>query len=255
LFGDTVSHIYAIRADGRGIQTMTNTAADDAFPTYSPDGTKLAFIRLDGSGHTQIYVGNADGTTPSSAQRISDGQMNDFKPSWSPYVKARKFVGTGGAFGASASGFLVGQQGKVVTSLVVFNAQTPNTAHLDVQGTTLQYQPNLVFTVTGNLLNGLAYANGLTSPPTPVLNAGTTATGAVVSFDASDGTVTGVFPYTSNKAVGHGGGTPTPEREGDALVYRGAFLGVWDGSGTNRAPNGASEVRLDSRTGRLLSFD
>ena len=32
------------------------------------------------------------------------------------------------------------------------------------------------------------------------------------------------------------------------------FLGVWDGAGRNLAPGGAQEVRIDARTGRLLSF-
>jgi hypothetical protein len=168
-------------------------------------------------------------------------------------VKTRKFVGAGGAFGATASGFLVGQQGTAVSSLVVFNAKTPNSAHLDVQGTTLPYQPNLVFTVSADLLNALSYVNGITTAPTVVLNATSTATGAVVSFDANAGTVAGVFPYTSNKAIGHSG-APTPERAGDTLIYRAAFLGVWDAQGKNRAPNGASEIRLDRRTGKLLSF-
>jgi TolB protein len=250
-FDGAQNNIYVLRSDGLDYQQITSDSAFDYSPCYSPDGTKIAFQRLDtGVGHDQIYVISADGT---GEHRISDGQMNDDLPNWGPYIKARKFVGAGGAFGTTAAGFLVGQQGKVTTSLVVFNAQTPNSAHLDVQGTTLPYQPNLVFTVSGDLLNALAYVNSLTGAPTIVLNASSTATGAVVSFDANDGTVTGVFPYTANKAVGHGG-APTPERSGDTLVYRASFLGVWDGQGKNQAPGGASEIRLDAKTGRLLSF-
>jgi len=249
--GTTYAHIAAVTSDGLSWGQLTSGTTDDSSPTWSADGTRIAFQRLDTAvNRYQIYVMATDGT---GTHRISDGTSNDQMPAWSPYVKARKFVGAGGTFGASASGFLVGQQGKVTTSLVVFNAKTPNSAHLDVQGTTLPYQPNLVFAVSGDLLNALAYVNSLTGSPTPVLNATSTATGAVVSFDASDGTVTGVFPYTANKAQGHGG-APALQAAGDALVYRGAFLGVWDGAGQNRAPNGASEIQIDGRTGHLISF-
>jgi len=261
-------HNYVIRADGTGYyQTLTSANNTNDFSSaYSPDGTMLAFECYDlAVAHEQIYVANADGT---NAHRISDGQTHDHSTTWSPLVKAKKFVGAGGAFGASASGFLVGQQDKTVTSLVVFNAQTPDSAHLDIQGTTLPNQPNLVFTVSGNLLNALSYVNGLTSPPTTVLSASSTATGAVVSFDATRGTVTGVFPYTSNKAqaagaqgtgqgqaLGHSGGAPSvsPLGSDGLLVYRGHFLGAWNGEGKNLAPSGASEVRLNAKTGTIVS--
>jgi hypothetical protein len=170
--------------------------------------------------------------------------------------KARKFIGAGGAFGATAAGFLVGQQDKTITSLVVFNATTPDSVHLDAQGTNLPNQPNLAFMVSGDLLNSLVYINGLTGAPTTVLSASSTATGAVVSFSASDGTVTGVFPYTSNKAQAtwHSGAPSlSPVSSDGVLIYRGHFLGAWDGAGNNRAPGGASEVRLDGKTGAILS--
>jgi TolB protein len=244
-------HIYVVRADGMGNwQALTSATMNDFNPSWSPDGTRVAFERTDTSvSHSQIYVVNADST---GVRRISDGQTDDRTPAWSPYVKARKFVGAGGVLGTTASGFLVGQQGKAVTSLVVFNAATPNAAHLDAQDATAPYTPNLVFTVSGDLLNALVYVNGVSGPPTTVLSAGATATGAVVSFDAIDGTVTGVFPYTANRAAAHD--RPAPARSGDTLVYRASFLGVWDGSGRNRSPGGATEVQIDGRTGRLLSF-
>jgi TolB protein len=245
-------HIKVMRADGKGgVNTITSGTLSDDQPAWSPDGTRIAFTRHGASGGNldQIFVVNVDG---SGAHSISDGQYSDETPNWRPYLKSRRFIGTGGTLGTTASGFLVGQQGKAQTSLVVFNAATPTTAHLDAQSAVVPGQPNLVFTVSGDQLNALTYINGLNNMNTTVLSASTTATGAVVSFDAADGTVTGVFPYIANKSAGHAS-PPTATRTGDTLAYRAAFLGAWDATGSNRAPHGATEVQIDSRTGKLLT--
>src|SRR6266511_4112674 len=54
--------IYVMNADGSGQANLTlNRAADDAFPDWSPDGTKIAF-HTDRDGNYEIYVMNADGS-------------------------------------------------------------------------------------------------------------------------------------------------------------------------------------------------
>jgi Tol biopolymer transport system component len=247
------THIYVGRADGASVPQPLTSDGDGAdspedSPTWSPDGSKIAFVRREGVHFVgQVYVVNADGT---GLNKLCDGTSKDQSPSWGPFPASRTFVGTGGSMAPAASGFLVAQKGKVNTSLVVFNAQTPNSAHLDAQGTTLPTQPNLVFNLSGDQLTNLVYLNGLNNTPTTVLNASSTANGAVVSFDASDGTVTGVFPYTASRAEKAGQATSS----GGTLIYRGSFLGVWDGQGMNRAPGGASEIRIDARTGHLIAF-
>jgi len=212
--------------------------------------------------HNQIWVTNADG---SNAHRISDGRTEDYSPSWSPLPQARQFLVAGGVVGAMASGFVVGRQSTTLTSLVVFNAKTSDSARVDVEVTNLpEPPPVLVFTVSGDLLTSLAYiSGGLNNPPTTVLTTSSPmATGGLVSFSATDGTVTGVFPYaskTANTAQGprHTGAPTTQSQQSQqpdgVLAYRGAFLGVWDSAGQNWAPGGASEGRIDGHTGRLLS--
>ena len=53
--------IYMINADGSGLTQLTTDPAADHDPSWSPDGTHIAFrSRRDGNG--EIYVMNADGS-------------------------------------------------------------------------------------------------------------------------------------------------------------------------------------------------
>jgi Tol biopolymer transport system component/lysophospholipase L1-like esterase len=60
--------IYTMAADGSDEKQLTNTDAatepnTDTFPSYSPDGTKIAFTSdRDGRGGTEIYIMAADGS-------------------------------------------------------------------------------------------------------------------------------------------------------------------------------------------------
>ncbi len=42
------------------------------------------------------------------------------------------------------------------------------------------------------------------------------------------------------------------KRENGQIIANGNFLGVWNGSGKNIAPQGASSVRVDAKTGTVL---
>ena len=52
---------------------------DDSLPTWSPDGTKIAF-QTDRDGNSEIYVMNADG---SELQNLTKSADNEFDPAWS----------------------------------------------------------------------------------------------------------------------------------------------------------------------------
>jgi TolB protein len=50
-------NVFVIRADGSGRRRLTNESSFDAQPSFSPDGTKLAFTSDRGASHLQqIYV-------------------------------------------------------------------------------------------------------------------------------------------------------------------------------------------------------
>ncbi len=37
--------LYVIGTDGSGLRRLTNGPADDAMPSWSPDGTRIVFVR------------------------------------------------------------------------------------------------------------------------------------------------------------------------------------------------------------------
>ena len=73
------TNIFVMNNDGTNLRQLTNTG-QDAFPAWSPDGTKIAFSRLQ-NGLYQIFTMNADGT---SQTQLGNGTANDFLPAWSP---------------------------------------------------------------------------------------------------------------------------------------------------------------------------
>jgi len=73
--------IFVMATDGSGKRALTKNEDGDDAPVWSPDGTKLA-ISSSRDESWEIYVLNADGSTPSrlTANRSAD----DAFPDWSP---------------------------------------------------------------------------------------------------------------------------------------------------------------------------
>ncbi|MFC6491008.1 Tol-Pal system beta propeller repeat protein TolB [Nitratireductor sp. GCM10026969] len=92
---DGNSNIFTMDLRTRTTTRLTNTNAIDTSPSYSPDGTQIAFTS-DRGGRTQIYAMNADG---SNQHRISFGNGNYSQPVWSPRGDLIAFTKqTGGDF-------------------------------------------------------------------------------------------------------------------------------------------------------------
>ena len=67
-------------SDGTGPQGLT-TGAKDSVPTWSPNGQKLAFVRV-AAGRASVYVMNNDGSAQRQVIRDPNDWINGL--SWSP---------------------------------------------------------------------------------------------------------------------------------------------------------------------------
>jgi len=76
-----------MNADGSGVTRLTDHPALDLTPTWSPDGSQIAFAS-NRAGSFQIHAMNADGTAV--RQVTSQGQNTD--PAWSPDGRSIAFV-------------------------------------------------------------------------------------------------------------------------------------------------------------------
>src|SRR5881628_3764924 len=77
--------IYVMNANGTGIQRITSDLAFDFWPSWSPDGSRIAFTSDRDSPidreNLDIYVMNADGT---AIVRVTSDTAQDDEAAWSP---------------------------------------------------------------------------------------------------------------------------------------------------------------------------
>jgi Tol biopolymer transport system component len=78
--GSTDNEIYVVQPDGSGARNVTQHPANDALPSWSPDGKRLVF-RSTRDGNKELYVINADST---GLTRLTSSPGTDTFPSWSP---------------------------------------------------------------------------------------------------------------------------------------------------------------------------
>jgi Tol biopolymer transport system component len=92
--------LYTFNPDGSDLTNVTNSGGslNADVPSWSPDGTKIAFAGAgSGPGGGDIYVVNADGTGVTNITNSPDDWESE--PAWSPdgstiaYVTANRFVG------------------------------------------------------------------------------------------------------------------------------------------------------------------
>jgi len=70
-----------MNADGTGTKQLTKNSATDTYPTWSPDGMKIAFAS-NRDGDVDIWTMNADGSEQTNI--TNDDPWNDDDPHWSP---------------------------------------------------------------------------------------------------------------------------------------------------------------------------
>ncbi len=83
--------LWTIEADGRALTRLTKTRAGEYAPSWSPDGSRLAYGYGDG-GADNVHVAGADGSDPVDLTAASlkgtpaeeYGDYCDSDPTWSP---------------------------------------------------------------------------------------------------------------------------------------------------------------------------
>ena len=112
--GLPIFEIYVMDADGGNQQNLTNDPKNDASPSWSPDGQRIAFSS-DRDGNSEIYVMNADG---SNQQNLTNSPDDNFHPSWSPDGKRI-------AFSARRDGHFIGEDG-ITSEIYLMDADGRN---------------------------------------------------------------------------------------------------------------------------------
>ena len=73
--------IFVMNPDGTGPTDLTNNAAVDTSPAWSPNCHQIAFSSTRGAGSSHIFVMNADG---GGVLQVTTGSGNDSQPKWAP---------------------------------------------------------------------------------------------------------------------------------------------------------------------------
>lgn len=87
------AEIYAIDIATRRIETLVSGGVN-TFPMLSPDGRRLAFRRMVGESNSEVFVANADGSSP---RNLTSHPAFDGWPAWSPDGRRIAFASNRGS--------------------------------------------------------------------------------------------------------------------------------------------------------------
>jgi TolB protein len=79
----SVGDVWVVNADGTGLDNITHSAAREAYPTWSPEGTRIVFSSNRG-GPRDLWIMNADGSGLRRLTRNNHGRGVDSAPTLSP---------------------------------------------------------------------------------------------------------------------------------------------------------------------------
>jgi len=89
-YRDGYNNIYVMNPDGSGVTRLTNYEWGDYAPAWSPDGTRIAFVRTGKNyNSSEIYIMNADG---SGQVNLTNSPGYDGNPAWSPDGRRIAFI-------------------------------------------------------------------------------------------------------------------------------------------------------------------
>jgi Tol biopolymer transport system component len=93
-FPDTPAQLYSMRPDGSDVTQLTHDTASYFDAALSPDGSRLAFVRLqtEGTRDEGIYVGNPDGSNATEIYTSTETPQSVLDLQWSPDGSTLAFV-------------------------------------------------------------------------------------------------------------------------------------------------------------------
>ncbi|MGH2554820.1 MAG: TolB family protein [Actinomycetota bacterium] len=87
LLGCRPDGLFLMDADGTNVRRLTDRSLSPWGPSWSPDGTRIAFFSQPGGPTSALYVVNVDGSGLTKLADIGQGDLAGFlpaSPSWSP---------------------------------------------------------------------------------------------------------------------------------------------------------------------------
>jgi len=249
--GGTATSTEIVSLSGGENLNLTPSTFSDSSPCFSPDNTKIAYYRNStGSAVPGIYESDFAGTNPQLIVPDPSGSGTTGPVEnivWSPFQERVLYIGSGGTLSAGPiAGFLMNQNGGQFASLMTFAATTPSTAKITPPPPATG-NGALIFQLGADAITNVTFTNTYNGSHTS-LNFTTTPT-IIISVDGTTGFVEFVAAGTYGKKVA------TPSRSaGTTTTYNGRFTAIYDATGKNLAPSGATTLEVDSTTGKLISF-
>jgi TolB protein len=85
------AEIFLVNAEGKGARNLTQNKSENSYPSWSPDGKKIAF-GSDRDGTMNVYVMDASGA---NVKQLTKGTETCRGPTWSPDGKQIAFCRSG----------------------------------------------------------------------------------------------------------------------------------------------------------------
>jgi WD40 repeat protein len=84
------SKIFLMNVDGSNVTPVSRTGLRESRPAWSPDGSRIAYVRRMNNANHEIYVMNADGSGATQLTNRPDSVESE--PSWSPDGQRIAFI-------------------------------------------------------------------------------------------------------------------------------------------------------------------
>jgi Tol biopolymer transport system component len=128
--------IYTMDIDGSGLCRLTQTKADNLYPSWSPDGKRIVFSS-DRDCNSEIYIMDSDG---GNQTRLTESPARDICPSWHP--DGKRIIFTSDRDG-TMNFYLMGADGKGTVKITDFSKGENDMAHISPDGKEVVFTSNM----------------------------------------------------------------------------------------------------------------